>query len=291
MRLLAAANRRAGRAGAAILLDRLCGLLSSSGVRIEQREVEGPEQLKQLAQQAAADDWDGLVVCGGDGIVHWAVQGLAGSRTALAVLPCGRGNDLAANLGLPGSAQSCARTILCAHTVPLDLLSSPGGWIANVVGAGFDAEVNRLANRLPWPRGPAVYPIALIGVLARLRPRHFQVTADGERIWSGPAVVAVAANGPAYGGGIRIAPGARFDDGRLDLVLANAVGRLELLRMLPRLYRGTHIGHPAVLIRQARRVRIESDPPAPVYADGEPFGTTPLEIETVPAALRVFKPT
>ena len=290
MRLLAVANARAGRAGAAAALERVCRLLRAGGAEVRLEEADSAAECLSLSRRAASEQWDGLLACGGDGMAHWAAQGLAGSQTPLAMLPAGRGNDLARNLNLPQTAEGCAAAILARKTRRLDLLSSRAGWILNVAGAGFDAEINRLANRLAWPRGRAAYSLALLGVLSRLQARHFHIIADGETVWSGPAITAVVANGPAYGGGFRIAPAARFDDGRLDLVLVREVRRGALLRALPSLYRGAHGSHPAVRMLQAIQVRIESDPPAPVYADGEPFGTTPLEVKTVPVALRVFTP-
>jgi diacylglycerol kinase (ATP) len=286
MRLLAVANPRAGRGRSERGLRALCRALQPQVQSLELASAASAEQVRELAR--AARGLDGLIVAGGDGMAHLAAQELAGSDTALALLPRGRGNDLARNLGLPTRPAELARVILQRRRRALDLLAAERGLILNVVSAGFDAEVNARANRMLWPRGRAVYPLAFVGALARLRLRRFRVQIDRRLVWDGPALTLVLANGPAYGGGIRIAPRAAMDDGQADVLLLLAASRWQLLRALPRVYRGAHLDHPAVRYWRGARVEIETKPPAPVYGDGEPLGLTPIVLELRSRALWVF---
>jgi diacylglycerol kinase (ATP) len=114
-----------------------------------------------------------------------------------------------------------------------------------------------------------------------------QVDADGVRAWSGPLTAAVVANGAHYGGGMKIAPAADPTDGRLDLVIVGDLGRLELLRWLPTVYRGTHLRHPEVAARPARRVTIRAPTPLPMHVDGEVTPATPVTLSIAPGALRL----
>jgi diacylglycerol kinase (ATP) len=127
-------------------------------------------------------------------------------------------------------------------------------------------------------------------VLASLRahvPVDVEIAVDGGVPWRGPVTAAVIANGSHYGGGMRIAPHADAADGVLDLVVLGALGRAEMLRWLPTLYRGTHLLHPRVWTVRARRVTVESETALPTHLDGECTSSTPLAITVCAGAVRL----
>jgi diacylglycerol kinase (ATP) len=165
-----------------------------------------------------------------------------------------------------------------------------------VGGVGLDADANRRANAMPrWMRRRGGYLLAMVRAIfgkQRIRIRAQAATPAGEPVLDAdePAELMVFANAPAYGDGILIAPGAKLDDGKLDLVYARRMSRLRLLRVAPTVLRGTHIGLPEVWFARAAEVTVESDPPRMIYADGEPICETPVKVKVLPKGLRVVVP-
>jgi diacylglycerol kinase (ATP) len=154
-----------------------------------------------------------------------------------------------------------------------------------VLGAGFDAIVNERANAMRWPRGPRRYDLATYLELARLRPRRYAITLDGQRMETDAVLVAVG-NTASYGGGMRICPAADPTDGLLDVVVANC-SRATLVRLKPKVYKGTHVEHPAVSAYQARTVEIAADGIV-TYVDGERACPLPVTVTSAPGALTLL---
>ncbi|WP_369134923.1 diacylglycerol kinase family protein [Modestobacter sp. I12A-02662] len=241
------------------------------------------------AREAVAGGVTAVAALGGDGCAHAALQAVAGTPAALAVLPAGSGNDLAAALGVPAdpvaAARAAAGDLLAGRRRVLDAGRTGDRWWATVLCCGFDSAVTERANRLRWPRGPLRYDVALLAELARLRPRAVGLTVDGDARELAVTLVAVA-NTPRYGGGLRIAPGADPADGLLDVVVVGPVGRRELVRTRPRLATGTHVDHPAVTVLRGREVTLRGAGLV-TYADGEPVAALPAVSLCLPGALTV----
>ncbi|HET9299992.1 MAG TPA: diacylglycerol kinase family protein [Candidatus Polarisedimenticolaceae bacterium] len=248
------------------------------------------EQLQEAVSGAAAAGVERVVVAGGDGTLHNALQALAGTQSALGVVPAGRGNDLARTLDVPLHAVQALQHALTAPIRSIDLGQVGKRWYACIGGVGFDGEVAAVARRVGKAMpGPFVYPWALLRKLPGFVPPHVRVEYDGT-VWEGRTMMALFANGTTFGGGMRIAPQAVLDDGLLDLVLVREVGKLELLRVFPRVYRGAHVDHPAVSVARAREARVIADRPLVPWGDGEPLHEVPareITFRVVPRALRV----
>ncbi len=269
------------------------------------RELREPSfaQLASAVERALADGVDALVVVGGDGMVHLAVNALAssgaGSSVPLGIVPNGTGNDAARTLGLPlkDVAAACGRITagLATGGRPLDLGRVTAGgdhrWFAGVLSAGFDAAVNDRANGWRWPRGKARYNLAMLRELATFRAIEYTVTdyteTDDGDTWHQGAMLISVANGQSIGGGMRITPDARPDDGMLDLFVVSPLSRARFLAVFPKVFSGRHVGHPAVGIRRVRKVRLSARNVV-AYADGERIGPLPLTVEVVPAAVRIL---
>lgn len=241
----------------------------------------------------AAGSIDGLAVLGGDGMVHLGVNLCAETKIPLMVVGAGTGNDSARQLGMPihdvAASLSFLKTNLGkSRAVDVAKVESTLGtrYLFGSVSAGFDAIVNARANRLKWPKGAAKYAVALFLELPSFRPIKYRVVVDGvERSFEG-MLIAVA-NGPAYGGGMQIAPHAKIDDGTLDLFIVHKVSRLELVKLFPKVYSGKHVTHPAVEFVTAKVVELHAGT-VPAFADGEFVGSTPLRVEVLPGEMRVF---
>lgn len=287
-------GRSAGRTAEAIAaLERHAG----SGGTPQVVETTSVEDLHARSAALVAEGVGRIVVVGGDGLVHHVVQAVAGSDTVLGVIPVGTGNDFAAALGLP-TRPGDAASVALGPDRRIDLLRSESGWAASVATVGFSAEVNARAESLPRPKGSARYSVATVLELPRLRSLGLEMTLDdgAEPTATLDAALIAVANTEMFGGGMRICPDATPDDGLLDITVIDAVGRFDLLRHFGRVFRGTHVRHPAVSVHRARVVRLApagasvEGEPAAVRADGEAWGALPLRIEVVPKALRIAAP-
>jgi diacylglycerol kinase (ATP) len=242
------------------------------------------------ARRAVEDGVARLVVAGGDGTMHQAAQGLAGSDCALGVVPLGTGNDLAGTLGIPHDLEAATARALAGGVRRLDLLRVGETVSVSYAGVGFDSAVTEFANQVRRLRGPLVYVYAVLHTLTTFVPPTLRVAHDGGA-FSGRAMFAVAANLPRFGGGMRIAPAAEPDDGWIDLVIVRELSRRRLLAVFPKVYRGTHVDHPEIQIVRTRRAEIAVDREMTLYGGGEPLAThpagEPFVIELMPAALPV----
>ncbi len=291
MRVTLIVNPHSGRGAAARVAGTVASTLRAVAPELVNTVTADAAATSRLAAQAAQRGDDVLAVLGGDGTAHLAAQAVAGTGTALAVLPSGTGNDLAAALGIPTDPVAAARHVADAlrrgQRRQIDLGRVEGGaCFTTVLCTGFDASVSARANAMRWPAGPRRYDLAVLAELAALTPRRVRVHTGGTGVDLEAILVAVG-NGPAYGGGLRICPDATLDDGLLDVIVIAAVNRRRLLRVFPRLRVGGHVDEPEVTVLRAATVRIDGDPGWPVYADGEPQGTLPVTVHCEPGALTV----
>ena len=273
---------RAGRLAASALRDR--------GVRVRElvgRDGDEAADLLAAALTEGTDGPDGVVVVGGDGMVHLAVQHLAGTTVPLGVVAAGTGNDVARYLGVPRrDAAAAARVVADGNIAKMDLARAEGTYYATVLAAGFDSLVNERANAMTWPRGQMRYNIAVAAELRTFEPVHFALELDGARRDLDAMLVAVG-NGPSYGGGLRMCEGAQLDDGFLDVVVIKPVTKVELVKVFPRLFKGTHVHHPSYEHHRVTRASLAA-PGITAYADGERLGSLPMTVEVAPRALTVF---
>ncbi|WP_326823399.1 diacylglycerol kinase [Streptosporangium sp. NBC_01756] len=270
------------------LLAPVLNRLRQGGAEVSVIVGESPDDALERACTAVAEGPDALVAFGGDGLVHLAVQAVAGTDVPLGVIPAGTGNDIAGALGLPRKdTLAAADVVLRAESRTIDAAKiGRDEWFAGVVSCGFDSRVNERANRMTWPPGMAKYLVALAEELRSFRPIPFRIDLDGEILEQEAMLVAIG-NTRFYGAGMRVCPAAVPDDGLLDVTVLGAVPKGEFLRTFPRVYRGTHVTHPAVVTRRARRITLEA-PGVVAYADGERIGPAPFTCEIVPGSLRVF---
>jgi diacylglycerol kinase (ATP) len=261
---------------------------------IDVRATTGPEDAARFAREAAESGADVVVACGGDGTVNGVVTGIAGFGCALGLMPLGTGDDLARTLGLAGDLPLAVRTLFrgCAKPIDVGRWSCGGreGRFINVAGTGFDGVVAGRINRgYRFLRGTNAYVAAVLQTLATHRPSQMRIEMDGRPV-EGPTMLCAVANAKCYGGGMQVAPEAEYDDGLFDVAVVGDFGAAEFLRTFPKVFRGAHLGHPKISMHRAQCVRIESDPPLPVLADGEVIGTSPVEFRLEERALRVLVP-
>ena len=262
---------------------------------LDLRVTTAAGEAEALAAGAVAEGRERVVAVGGDGTVQEVLNGLLAAGIPdgeLGILPVGTGNDLARSLGLPKDPAE-AWTVAIGHaTRPLDVARATNGsggerWFASAGGIGFDAQVAAaMSTRRGWQAGKAGYLLTTLSELRRFENCRIRLTIDDEVLDASVLFVAFA-NGEYYGGGMRIAPGARTDDGRLDICVVGDISRATAIRQLPNLYRGTHTRHEAVTMHAGRTISIDGADSTRVHLDGEPFGTLPLMVVLEAGRVRV----
>ena len=280
-------NPTSGKGRGARARDAALPRLRDAGFVVRNLEGRDADEALDLARQCVADGVESLVVVGGDGMVHLAVQAVADSSTSLGIIPAGTGNDVARYFDLPRKDPVAAADRVIGSTPrKIDLARSGSKYFVTVLAAGFDAIVNERANRMTWPKGQMRYNLATLAELRVFEPLPYTIELDGESRRLDAMLVAVG-NGPSFGGGLRITEGAVLDDGMLDVVIIKPMSKLGLIRTYPKLFKGTHVTHPQYEHHLARSVTVAA-PGIVSYADGERFGELPLTIECAPGALTVL---
>ncbi|MFE1950810.1 MULTISPECIES: diacylglycerol kinase [Streptomyces] len=285
-------NPTAGRGRGAHAAQPAASALRAAGFSV--RTVIGEDATDALARAraAVAEGTGALVAVGGDGLVNLALQAVAGTRTPLGIVAVGTGNDFARALGLPVRDPAAAGALVAEalkgeRIREVDLGRIGDHWFGTVLASGFDSRVNDRGNRMRLPLGRFKYDLAIALELAAFKPVPFRLTLDDGSAREVAATLVAVGNGTSYGGGMRICADAEMDDGLFDVTVVGDCSRTTLLRVFPRVYKGTHLTHPKVTVYRARRVELAA-PDITAYADGEPVGALPQVAECVPAAVRVL---
>ena len=277
--LVANPAARAGRAA-----DEIAGIsarLGSLGADVTEVIGSDADETAALVDEAVAAGAERVVVLGGDGLVHLAVQSIAQSPTVLGVIPSGTGNDFAGALGLSDEATVAVEAAL-GEPSQVDLMRIGNRWGASVATAGFSVAVNERANGMRFPRGGSRYTIATLLELPRMTAAGYQLDIDDDEQNVVASLITIA-NTSDFGGGMRISPDASPADGLLDVTVVGDVGRIELLTWFRKVFDGSHLDHPKVSTFRGRAVTVTAD--AHIWADGEPVTPAPVTIEAVPGAL------
>jgi YegS/Rv2252/BmrU family lipid kinase len=251
-------------------------------------ETESIEHSREQAA-AAAEAGETVVAIGGDGLVRILAGALMNTKSALGIIPSGRGNDFARVLGIPNEPAQAARLILEGDERLVDVADVNGLPYVGIASVGIDSDANRIANETKTVKGNLVYFYAGMWALVQWKPATFEVVVDGERHSVTGYGVAVA-NSKAYGGGIMLVPHAELDDGRLDVMLTREHGKLHWLMGGVKAFKGAHVDDPNLKWLSGSEIEISADRPFTVYADGDPIGDLPVTVRVSRQALRVIAP-
>ncbi len=276
-------NPAAGGGRAAKRWRGVSELLRAAGADVRSEATRSREHTVQLAQQVAAAGRV-VVAVGGDGMVRDVAGGVVRGDGTMAIVPAGRGNDLARRLGLPGDADALARALLAGPVRVLDVIEAGGVIVAGNVYAGVDAVANAIINHTRVLPPLLAYRLAPIRAVATWRAPTYALSIDG-RSRAAAAHTVVVANSGAYGHGLDIVPQARPDDGLLHVLIVGAGPRRAIVAFLREAQRGVHVQRPEIDVVTARQVTITADRPVPVYADGDELGALPVSMRIRPAVL------
>ena len=286
-------NPSAGGGRARKLLPEVSGALASQVREVRLNVVESlsfrdaRQRAADIVSRASADPEhsDTLLVMGGDGMAHVGINACAHTNVKLGIIPSGTGDDFCRGMGIPRKPMEAVQAIVAGQGRLVDLMSVEGRltdgdhqrFVGSVVSTGFDAKVNYRVNNSNLPLGSLSYAYAAIAEIAAFRPLHYRLTTNGFTRELEAMMVCVA-NAGYLGGGMWIAPSADVTDGLLDVTIAHSVDRSVLVRMLPKMYSGSFVSHPAVERFQVSEITVTGENMY-AMADGENLGEVPVTMQ------------
>jgi len=290
MKILVIVNPMAGGGRTLRLLPKIMHWLSESPHEFSFSTTRFPDEMRSEIMKAAAQGIEALLLIGGDGTVHQALPAIAETNVPFGFLPCGRGNDFARNMGLPSKLQKSCSLPSNPYFYQVDLPRINHIPFVAVAYVGFDTEVNKLANDgRGYFGGTLGYVICVLKALKNFRPFELEITID-DHTWRERVMMVTVANAPFYGGGMKIAPDANMNDGVLDICIVKEISKLELLQQFPKVFKGTHIFHPRVLMKTGKKIKLVSDENREIFADGEYVGNLPGECTIGNQKIQIMSP-
>ncbi|MCD6578665.1 diacylglycerol kinase family lipid kinase [bacterium] len=247
--------------------------------------TDGPLHASEIAYKAVKNGFKTIVSVGGDGTFNEVVHGVAGEKVDLGLVPMGSGNDFARSLGLNGNPLETLKNISDYRPKKIDIISLNGGKIAtNIVGTGIDSEVVQMLQ------GTRSYFTGFYRALIRHKTKDYNITLDGKEYFMKDVNVIVVANGNYFGRNMKIAPMAKIDDGLLDIIIIKKLSKFQLFTLFPRVYRGTHIGHPNCFLYHVKKIKIEKDGGFYYERDGELGFSNFLEMSVLYKNISILTP-
>lgn len=255
------------------------------GARVEIEESASPADMSRIAAESSRAGFDRVVVCGGDGSLNLGIRDFDLDSGTLGLLPLGSGDDFAHVLGISSKLAKACDVVLNGTPRLVDVATANSRRYLGVAGLGFDSEVAEYAGHVKYLRGSLIYLYSIMRVLPRFTPHRVRINGHAEEI-----MFAAVGNSRQYGGGIRITPEAKIDDGALDLCVVHRTTRGQLLKTLPKAYTGAHVKSPFVATSRGSEFVVEGDREMVVYADGERVTTTPVRFALADKKLRIVAP-
>lgn len=291
-------NRKAGTGRTQHLADYVFGQFAAAGIEYRLVEAGSADEAIDRAGRIAGEV-DAVVAVGGDGSVHTAAQVAWRHGLPLGIIASGSGDDVARACGLPHGRKYAATQTAVDHFVsawqardmsPVDMLEVQTGddrshAVLAVMSCGFDSRVNAQSAQMTYLRGTFRYVAAMVKTLSRFTPIDYTLHVDGENLNQQAMLVAVG-SGSMFGGGMKVLPYAKVDDGELDLLIVQQVSRPTFLRIFPQVFKGTHVSHPRVESRRGREVYMAAEGEQ-VWGDGEYLGPSPARISVKPGHIKV----
>jgi len=292
MRIALIVNRSAGHGQCGRKYPFVADYFKTAGLSFTPLFTEGSGHATALAKQAVQEGYEAVVSMGGDGTLNEVVNGLSCSSAILGFIPAGSGNDFVRTLGIkPHDIETACQVIAQGRVEEIDIGQIGERSFINIAGAGFDAEVGLMANvwGKKYFRGYTAYVASILRQLISFQPQEVTIELDDVTITTKAWFVAIG-NARFFGGGLMIAPQAELTDGLFDVCIVKDLAKLALIKMIPKVFKGEHIHHPAVEMHRSRRVFLSSPTKMATQADGEVLGTLPREYRIAPCKQKVFLP-
>jgi len=296
-RFFAVVNPAAGGGRSAKLAGPALAGLREKGLRIDVLASTGPGHAVELAREAYEQGYRRFIAVGGDGTAHEILNGVyerarGKDRIALGFLPLGTGNSFLRDFTKSG-AECSIQALIEDRKRPVDLLRLTHAkgeiYSFNLLSLGFTADVGALTNRYFKPFGYLGYLLGVFVRVVQLRRRAYRLRCDDDKDWDETRCLFLSFNNSKFTGGtMLIAPQADPSDGLIEFVRWGPIGRIGLLRMLPKLYDGTHIEHPLASRRAVRHIEFAAQVPVDVMIDGEIAPLECVSLDIIPAAVDIY---
>ncbi|WP_096440210.1 diacylglycerol/lipid kinase family protein [Alteribacter populi] len=271
-------------------------VLEDYGVSYQAEMTKYPGHARDIAKSLVHDETRKIIVIGGDGTFHEVANVLIHTKTPVGIIPAGSGNDFSRGIGIPKDYKEALHRIIQGEPLAIDVGQvGDNNYCITVTGIGFDglvAEITNTSKHKIWCNrvglGGLAYFLSIMKGLWQYKPSTVQIRVDEEeRTFSNVWLIATATF-PYYGGGIKICPEANYQDGLFDLCIVHNLSIWELLKVLPKAYRGKHTDHPSVTMLRGKNIEIRSEPALIIHSDGEIMGKTPLTLSVVKGGLQVL---
>jgi diacylglycerol kinase (ATP) len=283
------ANPVAGKGKATALIDQVRSILKERKADFDFELTKAPGDAADMARSAAERGWKVIVSLGGDGTISEVISGLVGTESALGIVSCGKGNDIARSLGVSTDTEQAVNTLLNGEKRRIDVGLEKDQVFADIAGVGFSAEVSSQANNMRKLKGPLAFLAATYRTLSRLKARQVRIELDNEVIET--KVVSITLSNMKYaGGGMIFAPDAVVDDGLFDVCIVREIGKIGFALTFPQMYKDAGPKHPALSRYRSSSVRIFTENPMEKMFDGNINGKTPLEAKILAKAIEVLVP-
>lgn len=292
MKIMLIVNPTAGKGKAGKMVPLIENTMKNSdGASFDISFTKERGHATEIARSSAEDGYDIVYAVGGDGTVNEVMNGLIGTKSALAVLPVGSGNDFARSLGISENIEEAIRQSMSGNRKLIDVGIINGRHFINISSVGFDAEVvlaTQNFKKLLFS-GSAAYVAGLISTIFTNKPRHVKISVDGN-CFEKCILLAAVANGKYYGGGMMAAPDAVMDDGKFDVCIIEKVAKIKMLFLFPKFMKGEHKAFKEVSFLKSEKVEIESQDPIAINVDGEVFKDTRVCFDIVKNGLYMAVP-
>jgi len=283
-------NPAAGRGKTIALAEQVRSALKKRSVEFDIVLTKAPGNATGLARSAAEQGWQVIVSLGGDGTASEVINGLVGTDSALGIISCGTGNDIARSLGVPTDTRQAIETLLGDRKRKIDVGLEKDQVFANIAGVGFSSDVTIRANAMQKLKGSLAFFAATYKALINLKARQARIELDDEIIEA--KVVSVTISNMKYaGGGMVFAPDAVVDDGLFDISVVREVGGISFALTFPQMYRDAGVRHPAYSRYRSSAIKIFTEQPSEKMFDGNINGKTPLDAKILPKAIDILVPT
>lgn len=284
------ANPVAGRGRVGKMLPQLNQLFKYHNLSYELAVTEAPGHATKLTREAAEAGWDNIIAVGGDGTMNEVLNGIMSSPASMGFIPAGTGNDLARSLAIPLNIQEAVSVFASGMITPMDIGKDQEGYFSIILGLGFPSDVMHHVNTTKNIfRGPLAITASIIQVVNKLRPYPVHIEMDTETIDTTIMGIFIL-NTRFTGGGLQIAPEARYDDGLLDVVIMHEMKKLDFLATLPKAYKGRHLSNPRCQLFRTKSIKVTTAEPMRKLFDGNVYGSSPVDATVLSGALKVWVP-
>ena len=282
-------NTNAGRGYSKKILPRLLSFFETNFEKYNISYTNGPLHATDLAKKAIINKCNEVISVGGDGTALEVLAGINEKDILFSVFPAGTGNDLVKSLGFSTDLDQFLNQYINASLDYIDIANSNYGPFFSICGLGFVTDVLEYvnSNKNSFIKGPLAFANAVFQSLKSVTSNKLYLEVDGKS-YVRDVMLAAVVNSPYSGGGMRFVPFAKSYDQKLHLFLVKQIGKLELIKVFPKVYKGTHMTHKAVEVISGRSIKITSEERMMTNFDGNVFGHTPLEISLSESRQRVL---